>query len=1014
MSLNNSGLLANLFGSKTSEAQGAPAGRVFGTRSEARTDFAAFLKAELKGRVTVVAGPPVQAADFKAWAQDEAGDFTEYQPAVSAGSEFEESASELEPEAGPEAAAPGLEEIFQPWPEEASFPAPVEMPAPAAGFSENPLFESVREAVPESQPASIGRSKAGNEAVNKAAERAELSAEPEAESPRLSPDPGPALTSGLEKNYEPAATVRPELAPTAPASTVLASTATASTVLASTAPESPAPRPLFTAAPRPTVRPASAAPASPTPASPTPAPPTLASGDEGGEGAFPAPSEERALSPGSFGRPASLFGAALTSGKYTSQTPEARPAPASSPALAPSAGGDEEGFLAPSEIKLEALSPRLSGTFEPSAESAARSARPEPLLRPGFEKFESPAWAASPRLAPTVLDPTIPTPTASVPTIPASVVSAPSAGNGEAAPPSAAGHHRPAALERRGPAEPGVSTLQAALSSLMTSAEERPEPASAPAGPGPRLAATLDQGRKVRPGSGDWTSLAGGLLARGRLNLASGQITAPALGPGETADKAALTEALDRARQYWPAPFRKQVGLGLVALGRPGRSANSMTAGAALLGSSSPGEVLQNVLSGLKGELKVLKLPPRARDDLGRILAGSGLDQARLDRVMAGFGRDGLSLEALNKQLSGADLRGRGQGLIATEAGLTELARFLGSLGASTEVIDHALNSVKPGQPMTGEVLRDIFRRTEVGGLARNLGPGDIKSLAAFLREMGAGQEALEKLENRLWQTSGQMPLESFLDFLDGLKETPAEAVTSKDMEKVKSLLEQVSRDDGLARPPVFNEILIKLRALGDAEIDDDFVNLSPALQALRGGISGSEDFAGEQFRGQDRENRENQERYRQAVQALGTGQDGPAGASIVAEAEGYGGRSETLTRQIAQKIVFSRRRGLHRLKMNLEPAELGRLDIELSVKDGVLTASIRAENRAAYEALGDRVAELKKALAEGGVELAGLTLAHDDAESGHTFTAGLSELAEKKAARPQAAERPGEVHYLV
>ncbi|MDR2935285.1 MAG: flagellar hook-length control protein FliK [Candidatus Adiutrix sp.] len=276
---------------------------------------------------------------------------------------------------------------------------------------------------------------------------------------------------------------------------------------------------------------------------------------------------------------------------------------------------------------------------------------------------------------------------------------------------------------------------------------------------------------------------------------------------------------------------------------------------------------------------------------------------------------------------------------------------------------------------------------------------------------MGAGPQVLERLENQLWQTSGQLPLESFLDFMDGLKEGPA--VSAKELEKVKTLLDQVGRDDGLARSPVFNEILIKLRGLGDAEIDDDFLNLSPALQALRGGISGAEDFVSGQFReGQDR-GRENQERYRQVVQAMSTGQDGPAGASVMAEAaQGYGGRSETLTRQIAQKITLSRRRGLHRLKMNLHPADLGRLDIELSVKGGILTASIRAENRAAYEALGERVAELKKALAEGGVELAGLTLAHDDAESGQTLTAGLAELAEKKESR--AAERPGEVNYLV
>ena len=1014
MSMSNSGLFESLLGSKTAEAQGAPAGRIFGTRAGTRADFAAFLKAELKGRAVPSRAASVQDADFKA--DEAAGDSPEDR--ALAGPEIFDSA--LEPEAGPagfEAPVPGLEEAARPWPAEAAFDLP-----PAAELAEAPLFESA--AAPES--GSGGRSPAGPEAL---AARAggEFPGKPSVQAAAVA-DSG--LTSDFEE-YETLASSA--LGPTAPAPSgpapsapgarpafSSAPTASAPTAPAPSASAPTAPRPAFSSAPMASAPTISASTASVPTVSASTAPEVLSA---------PAAARPEAPSPGrpgALGRPESFMEAAWTSVKYgASQAPETRPAST----LAPSAGGDEESF-SPFEVRPEAASSQPLDVFGPPAETAPR---PGPSLRTGFEKLESSAAAAGLRLAPSGLAPsvlapsvlasTVIAPAASArlaPTVPASTmpapsalaptVSAPSAGGGEALRPSGTGPYRAAAFERPGPAGSEVSALEAARSSLLNSASEEPpaDGAAAPAPSGPRLAATLNQGRNIRPG--DWPSLAGDLLVRGRLNLASGQVAAPAFAQSD--DKAALTEALDKARLAWPAPFRKQVGLGLVALGRPGRSANSMTAGAALLGSSSPGEVLQNVLSGLKGELKVLKLPPRARDDLGRILAGSGLDQARLDRIMAGFGREGLSLETLNKNLAGLDLSGRSQGLIATEAGLTELARFLGSLGASAEVIDQALNSVKPGQPMTGEVLRDIFKRTEVGGLARNLGPGDIKSLAAFLREMGAGPQALDKLENQLGQTSGQMPLESFLDFLDGLKETPAEAVTGREMEKVKTLLEQVSRDDGLARPPVFNEILIKLRALGDTEIDDDFVNLSPALQALRGGISGAEDLADGQFQGQ-KENKENQERYRQAVQAMGTGQDGPAGASVMAEAEGYGGRSETLSRQIAQKIVFSRRRGLNRLKMNLNPAELGRLDIELSVKDGVLTASIRAENRAAYEALGDRVAELKKALAEGGVELAGLTLAHDDAESGHTFSAGLSEL-EKKAAQAWAAERPGEVHYLV
>jgi len=670
------------------------------------------------------------------------------------------------------------------------------------------------------------------------------------------------------------------------------------------------------------------------------------------------------------------------------QVPQAPPAAHKAPVAqvptaptpAPSAGGDEDEFA--NEIRPEAgrRDPSGSEGFLKSGPRVQARVETGPALTLGPEKNKTPV-AQAPQ-APPVAPPTAhKAPTVQVSTAPtAPPTPAPSAGGDE-------GGFVAAGLDQV--AQYG----QALAETLLAGAEKIIEvPQALPTAP---LLNPLQGRQRV---SGDWNSLTSGLLARNRLSQAASQ----ALGR-EVADPAAVSAALDRAKSTWPAPFRKQVGLGLVALGRPGLSANSMASGASLLGAASTGEVLRDVLTGLKGELKILKLPPQARETLGRILADSGVGRESLGRIMAGFGRDGLSLETLNRQLAGLNLSGQGQGLVATEDGLFELGQFLGSLGAPTEAIDQVLNGLKPGQLVTGEILRDILGRTELGGL--NLNSSDLRSLAACLSKMGATPGQLEKLEAFLGQTSGQ--LDSFLDFLDSLKEAPA--LSGGKLEELKTLLGQISRDDNLARTPVFNEILIKLEALGDSEIDDDFLNLSPALQALRGGISGSEDFAGGQFHGQ---NRENQERYRQVLQAMATGQDGPVGATVMAaEAEGYGGRSEALNRQIAQKIILSRRRGIHRLKMNLNPAELGRVDIELAVKNGALTAHIRAENRAVYEALGDQVAELKKALAQGGVELAGLTLDHDDAESGQTFTAGLTELTAKNT---RTSERPGEVHRVI
>ena len=124
---------------------------------------------------------------------------------------------------------------------------------------------------------------------------------------------------------------------------------------------------------------------------------------------------------------------------------------------------------------------------------------------------------------------------------------------------------------------------------------------------------------------------------------------------------------------------------------------------------------------------------------------------------------------------------------------------------------------------------------------------------------------------------------------------------------------------------------------------------------------------------------------------------------------QSYGGQ-ESLARQISQKIAYSHRRGVHRLKMNLNPVDMGRLDIELKVQGDQLVAHIRAENRATYEALTGEIESLKTALAESGLEISNLTLAFDDQETGNTEFANLSGQMEQvlaAEARHPSVENP-------
>jgi hypothetical protein len=193
-------------------------------------------------------------------------------------------------------------------------------------------------------------------------------------------------------------------------------------------------------------------------------------------------------------------------------------------------------------------------------------------------------------------------------------------------------------------------------------------------------------------------------------------------------------------------------------------------------------------------------------------------------------------------------------------------------------------------------------------------------------------------------------------------------------------------------KAPVFNEIILKLSALGDRQIDRGFYELSPALQALRGGLgsaAGGEssrpfDQGGGESKG-DRRGREERRLMASAEAAGGTatGQSSQAmsGAFAASLADGGAGRAsrETLVRELRDKLVYSARRGVRRLKMSLTPESLGGLDIELRVKGSQVTANIRADTPEAYAALEGEVRTLREELKAEGLELK-LTVSYDGA----------------------------------
>ncbi len=543
-------------------------------------------------------------------------------------------------------------------------------------------------------------------------------------------------------------------------------------------------------------------------------------------------------------------------------------------------------------------------------------------------------------------------------------------------------------------------------------------------------------------------SVVSDILSKNRLSLKNEDIkdTPFSFMKGGATRPEELAALMDSAKADLPKTFKKQLGQSLLALGQENRAGSSMKVGADLMGAQNGAAILKDMLGTLGGELPLLKLDKEALPALEELMLESGLEQAEVNDMLADLAKGDMELDTLFHDLSRAvnDLEQKGS-LVATKEGLAGLGQFFTDIGASPKVVESILGGFEPGEKITSAALKDLIGAADETLLNAPISEGNAETLVTALKVMGASPAQLNSLGNLLAESGGKMSVNDFAGFFDQMGPGRDVSVGTKELDLIKNILANINREQELAKTPVFNEILTKIQALGDQELDGEFTKLSPALQALRGGISAEnaessidnadpdgqserkgeqnpynqssqtgrdgqersgqehsgQRHSGQQYSGQERPDQQNsgqereheaREQYRQAAQAVLTGADVTASSlqtSETAQSYGYGGQ-DSVARQISQKILYSHNRGLHRLRMKLNPETLGGLDIELKVKDGELTAHIKAESRETYMALADEVDALKEALAEGGVKLSNMTLAFDDEETGRREFADL------------------------
>lgn len=103
---------------------------------------------------------------------------------------------------------------------------------------------------------------------------------------------------------------------------------------------------------------------------------------------------------------------------------------------------------------------------------------------------------------------------------------------------------------------------------------------------------------------------------------------------------------------------------------------------------------------------------------------------------------------------------------------------------------------------------------------------------------------------------------------------------------------------------------------------------------------------------------------------------------------------------EILRQIRLHSTPDVKRLTLELEPAELGRLSIQLALRAGKLTAIVRAESAATLEALEQRENELQNVLAERGITADSMRfeLGFGQHSRGHTRARAAAETPRERA----------------
>ncbi len=395
----------------------------------------------------------------------------------------------------------------------------------------------------------------------------------------------------------------------------------------------------------------------------------------------------------------------------------------------------------------------------------------------------------------------------------------------------------------------------------------------------------------------------------------------------------------------------------------------------------NPLDELTHQVEGLGIPQNALSLNQQDLDRLAKVLRESGIDDDKIQEAMEKLSDGPLTMDRVMAAIGPLKNELKGS-LRLTEENLPILGKFLQDAGLGADQVKNVLANLKIGQRFGADALRDILLKNGDDNLkGMNLSDVDPENLKSLLASMGVGESDQNKFWAKMKQTRGRMSLEAFLGFLKSV-ERP-DALSLDQANNIREMMRSMLMSKSFKGSPHFNRVLSLLQSMGDKEIDQNFLQSNPAIQALRSGPASTKAILGGNL-GQGGSNGSGQGGSNGSGQGLGGMFDGQLKTAEASAGKARGAGltsrlSESVFKQVAEKMIYQANNNQHRLKLQLTPPELGKLNINMVVKANVVHATIIADNPLVKDALEEQMAQLKDNLAKQGLDLGSFDISYRD-----------------------------------